>query len=396
MYNWVKQAGPVQHRAHLYFDVKQVVVLALLCLFGFVMLASASFDLAQKQYGDAYYYVNKQFIHLLIAFALAAFVYLLPSDFWFRYCTPLLVLTLTLLVLVLLVGVEIKGSQRWLRLPGMGVSFQPSELAKFVVILFTAKYIVRRGHEIRNSFGGLLKPVLAVSLIAFLLLLEPDYGNTVFVFVITTGMLFLAGASLWRFVVYLAGVSSVLLLLAISSSYRLDRILAFLDPWSQYADKGHQLVQSLVAIGSGSWFGEGLGNSMQKQFYLAEVQTDFIFAVIGEELGVVGVGVVILCYLYIVVRCFDMARYIEKQDLLGYAYIAYGIGIWFGVQAFTNIAVAMGALPTKGTTLPLISVGGSSLILFFIAFSVLQRIYHTACCADPGVKRRFLGYVHAP
>ncbi len=387
MQDWLNRTTSATRLPNIYFDSKQMVALTLLCLFGFVILASASFDLAQKQFDNSYHYITRQSLHLVIGLVLAGIAYALPSDFWFRYCTHILIGTILLLILVLFVGEEVKGSQRWLRLPLVGLSFQPSEFAKFSIILFVAQYIARRGHEIRTTFLGFLKPVLPILIIGFLLLLEPDYGSTVFIFAVATGMLFLAGACLWRFGVFLLGSVFVLAIFAYSSPYRHARLTAFIDPWSQYSDGGHQLVQSLVAIGSGSWFGQGLGNSMQKQFYLSEVQNDFIFAVIGEELGFVGVLTVVLCYLYIVWRCFSIAQYVEKQNMLGSAYIAYGIGLWFGIQAFANIAVAMGVLPTKGTTLPLISMGGSSLIIFLVAFGILQRIYNTATCADPSVKR---------
>lgn len=369
----------------IWVDVPYLIVFIVLCLFGLLMVASASLELGDKQYGNSWHFVVRHAVHLMIALLAAMFVYFIPSQFWFRHLGKILIATGLLLVVVLLFGPVINGSRRWLLIGSF--SLQPSEAAKLSIILFVSSYIARHGIELRHSFKGLLKPIAVVSTLVLLLLLEPDYGTAVIVFAIMTGMLFLAGTSLWRFTLYLAGGIGILGLLARAAPYRWERFNAFLDPWNHSTDQAYQLVQSLIAIGRGSWFGQGLGDSIQKQFYLPEAHTDFIFSVIAEELGFVGVFAVMFCYLVIVWRCFTIAQHAEEQNMPANAYTAYGIGIWIGLQAFVNIAVAIGALPTKGITLPLISVGGSSLVILSAAFALTQRIHYESCCVNPAIMR---------
>ena len=372
----------------IWVDTPLMIVFACLCVFGLLMVTSASLEFADREYSNSLHFVNRQMIYIAVATLCAVGIYLfLPSDFWFKYCNKLFILMVASLILVLFVGTEVNGSRRWLLLGPLSV--QPSEAAKLATILFVANYIARRGDELRETFKGLVKPIGIVLLLAVLLLLEPDYGTVVIIFSITTSMLFLAGTKLKHMMMYLFSGVGALSLLVWVEPYRWSRVKVFLDPWSKPAEEGYQLVQSLIAIGRGSWLGQGLGDGIQKQFYLPEAHTDFIFSVIAEELGFIGVCLVVVCYLVIIWRCFAIARSAEQQDMLANAYVAYGIGTWFGMQAFVNIAVAMGLLPTKGITLPLISVGGSSLLTFFIAFALLQRIHYESCASNQVLMRHY-------
>ncbi len=383
MHDWLSR----NHKTigSIWVDIPYLLVFACLCLFGLLIVTSASLELADKQYGNNLHFVVRHAIYLTIAALMAVFIYFIPSQFWFKHLDKMFIMTGALLILVLVLGPEINSSRRWLSWGSF--SMQPSEVAKLVMILFVANYIARRGIELYSTFTGLLKPIGVASILALLLLLEPDYGATAIIFAIITVMLFLAGANLWRFILYLLSCAGMLSLLIWVKPYRLARVSAFLNPWGSSENEGYQLTQSLIAIGRGSWFGQGLGDSIQKQFYLPEAHTDFIFSVIAEELGFIGVLVITVCYLIIICRCFAIARHADRQNMLANAYVAYGVGIWIGLQAFINIAVTMGVLPTKGVTLPLISTGGSSLVVSFAAFALTQRIHYESCCADPVIMR---------
>jgi cell division protein FtsW len=241
--------------------------------------------------------------------------------------------------------------------------------------LYLAGYMVRHGQSVRERFAGFIKPVLLVSFIALLLLAQPDYGAAVVVMSMTLGMLFLGGVRIIQFAMLLALIAGAFAVLAISSPYRLQRLTTFLDPWADPFNTGMQLTQSLMAIGSGSWFGVGLGGSVHKLFYLPEAHNDFLFAILAEELGLVGVVVVLLLYLWIVMRGFMIGAAAERNGHLFGAYLAFGLSLWIGLQAFINIGVNMGVLPTKGLTLPLMSAGGSSLVVMCAAMGLLFRVH---------------------
>ena len=385
-------AGGYRSRAratNIWVDVPLVCLLAALCTFGLIMVTSASMEFADDRYGDALYFLKRQGFFLLLAALVAVSVYWRPSELWFRNSFRLLFLCAALLVLVLIpeVGKEVNGSRRWLDLKVFTV--QPSEAAKLAVIVFLADYVARRREEVCATFKGFLKPLLVVTFLALLILLEPDYGVSVVLLAIAFATLFLAGAKLGQsLLMFVAGVG-VTALAAVAAPYRWARIKAFLDPWSDPLGSGYQLTQSLIAVGSGGWFGQGLGAGVQKLFYLPEAHTDFIFAVIAEELGFVGVCLVVAAYFGVVWRCFVVAGRAERGRIYAGAFFAYGVGVWVGIQAFVNVAVVVGSLPTKGITLPLISVGGSSLVTLFAAFAIVQRIHYETCCADPVLMRRY-------
>jgi cell division protein FtsW len=272
----------------------------------------------------------------------------------------------------------VNGSVRWIN-TGL-FNLQVSEPAKLMILVYLASYLARHGDEVRTQLSGFIKPLVILALAAVLLLLEPDFGATVVLMATAMGMIFVAGVRLWQFsgMLGLAGLS--LGGLAVSSPYRMERLTTFLNPWADPFDSGFQLTQSLIAIGRGEWFGVGLGASIQKLFYLPEAHTDFVFAVLAEELGLFGVFTVIALYVLVVWRAFVIAARAEKGGNAFAALLAWGIGIWFGLQAFINMGVNMGLLPTKGLTLPLMSYGGSSMVVMCAAVALLLRVdFETRC-----------------
>ncbi|APZ42140.1 putative lipid II flippase FtsW [Acidihalobacter ferrooxydans] len=368
-----------------------LVSVAVLCL-GLVMVESASISVATRLTGNPFYYFEHQVVYAVLGVLAAWVVYRIPLVVWQRSGMLLLLLSWVMLALVLIphLGHVVNGSRRWI---GAGpINIQVSELAKLFITIYLADYLVRRHEEVRNTFGGFLKPMLAMALAAVLLLKEPDYGSAVVLLAIGLGMLFLAGARLKQFGLFLLFTLIGIALLAVSSPYRVARLTSFLDPWADPYNAGFQLTQSLIAIGSGSWFGVGLGDSIQKLFYLPEAYTDFLFAVLAEELGLIGAFAVIALYAVMVVRGFHIGRraVLAAQPFAGY--LAYGIAIWLGLQAFINIGVNMGLLPTKGLTLPLMSYGGSSMVVNCMALGFLQRAHRetveTGALPKAGGRRR--------
>lgn len=363
----------VQLRQRL--DVGLAVTVAILLALGLIMVTSASISLADRELGNPFYYLQRQAVFIALGVGIAAVVYRISLANWEAAGMGLLVFSAFLLVLVLVPGVgkTVNGATRWLPL-GI-ISLQVSEVAKLFVAIYLAGYLVRRGREVRESFTGFLKPVLVLGLMAVLLLAEPDFGAAVVLMAMGLGMLFLGGVRLGQFALLLALVLAAMAVLAVSSPYRMQRLTAFLNPWADPFNSGFQLTQSLIAIGSGSWFGTGLGGSVQKLFYLPEAHNDFLFAVLAEELGLVGVLVVVVLYSYLLWRCFAIGAVAERLGQAFAAHLAYGIGIWFGLQAFVNMGVNMGLLPTKGLTLPLMSAGGSSMLVMCAAVGLLLRVH---------------------
>jgi cell division protein FtsW len=343
--------------------------------FGLVMMASASFSVAERELGEPTYYLSHQVAYIVVGLLAGAWIAAyLPLDFLERNGGRLLIIAFAVLILVLLPGIgkEVNGSTRWLSL---GVTrIQPSELAKLLTIIYLAGYLVRRGEEVRSAVRGFIKPMALLAVLCVLLLAEPDFGTAAVLMGTAMGMMFLGGVRLWQFGVLLAFVLLALAVLAISSPYRMARVTAFLNPWADPFASGFQLTQALIAFGRGEWFGVGLGSSIQKLFYLPEAHTDFLFAVVAEELGLAGSIAVIALFTFIVARSFMIARRAETAGRPFAAYLAYGLGLWFGLQAYTNIAVNMGLLPTKGLTLPLMSSGGSSMVAACVAMGLLLRV----------------------
>lgn len=358
----------------LEMDTKLLLTFSGLLLIGLVMVASASISIADREVGEPLYYLYRQLAFATVGLMGLAFMLILPTAVWQKLDYFWLLVAFVLLILVLIPGLgrEVNGSTRWLRLGFFGL--QASEPARLLILIYVASYLVRHGDQVRESLVGFLKPMLVVSFAVFLLLLQPDFGAASVLLVTVLGMLFIAGVRLRYFLVILAAVVAGMSFLAISSSYRLRRLTGFLDPWSDAYASGYQLTQSLIAIGRGEWFGVGLGNSVQKLFYLPEAHTDFVFAVIAEEFGLVGVVLILFLFCVLVWRAFAIGRLASNLGQQFHSYCAFGIGTWLGVQAFINIGVNMGVLPTKGLTLPLVSSGGSSLLVTCMAVGLLLRI----------------------
>lgn len=355
------------------YDVQLAgAALALLGL-GLIMVASASMSTAERAHGAPFHYFGKQVAFVCIGLLAAWAALRLPLRAWQRASVGLLLLALVLLALVLVPGIgrEANGSMRWLRL-GV-INLQASEPAKLLLVVYLAGYLVRRREAIRRGLGGAIRPLAMVLVMAGLLLMEPDYGAAVVVFATALGMLFLGGVPFSGFLCGLAFASLFLGGVVAASPYRLERLTAFLDPWADPFGSGFQLTQALIAIGRGEWLGVGLGGSVQKLFYLPEAHTDFIFAVLAEELGFVGMAAVIGLFAFIVWRAFAIARRAELAGQPFGAHLAYGIGLLIALQAFINVGVNMGVLPTKGLTLPLVSYGGSSLVVTCLALGLLLR-----------------------
>ena len=299
-----------------------------------------------------------------------------PTRIWDEYSTYLLGGAILLLILVLVpgIGAEVNGARRWVRLGFM--NFQVSEAARAMLLMYVASYAVRRSDELRSDFKAFMVPVGVLGAAAVLLLCEPDFGAATVLFATGLGVLFLAGARIVHLLVPVVVGSVGLATLAVISPYRLRRLTGFLDPWGDPFNSGFQLVQSLIAIGRGEWFGVGLGASVQKLFYLPEAHTDFVFAVLAEEFGFLGVTVVVVLFALLVTRALMISREAAQAGQAFQSYVAAAIGIWLGLQAFVNIGVNMGLLPTKGLTLPLLSYGGSSMLVTLGWIGVLLRIHH--------------------
>lgn len=370
MIRWLKTPSP-----QALFD-RQLVWLALgLMLIGLVMVTSASFPISSRLTDQPFHFMFRHGIFLLLALLTSSIVLQVPVDRWMRYSSLLLAVSFFLLIIVLVAGKSVNGASRWIPL---GIfNLQPAEVAKLSLFIFMSGYLVRKQEEVRKTFfGGFMKPIMVFGALAVLLLGQPDLGTVIVMLVTLFGMLFIAGAKLSQFLALMvAGILAVLALIA-AEPYRIRRVTSFLDPWDDPFGSGYQLTQSLMAFGRGEWLGQGLGNSIQKLEYLPEAHTDFVFAVMAEELGFVGVVLVLVLIFSLVLKALFIGKKAFEHDLQFGGYLAFGIGIWFAFQTLVNVGAAAGMVPTKGLTLPLISYGGSSLIIMSIAVSILLRIDH--------------------
>ena len=358
-----------------YCDAKLMFSVIMLLGIGLVMVASSSIEIADRVTGDPLYYFKRQFVFALMGISAGFMLTKIRLAHWENSGMAILIFMVLLLVLVLIPGLgrTVNGSTRWLAIGPL--SLQVSEVVKLLLIIYLAGYVVRQGKQIRESFIGFIKPMLVLVVLFTLLLLEPDFGAAMVLLITSLGMLYLAGVKFWKFGLLLMTSAISMGFVAIASPYRVERFTAFLNPWSDPFGSGFQLTQSLIAIGSGAWSGLGLGASVQKLFYLPEAHTDFVFAVIAEELGLVGATIVIALFILLIYRCFAIGKMVDKKGMRFGAQIAYGIGIWLGLQAFINIGVNTGVLPTKGLTLPFISSGGSSLLVVCAAIGLITRVY---------------------
>ena len=347
--------------------------LALLGL-GLVMVTSASSEVAAAQSGNPLYFSVRHLIYLAIGFVACGVTMLTPMETWQRHSWKLLGVAFLLLVAVITPGVgrEVNGSMRWI---GFGLfNIQPSEIAKVFVVVFMAGYLVRRQHEVRESWIGFFKPFAVLLPFAGLLLREPDFGATVGMMGAAAAMLFLGGVGLFRFGLMVALAVGAVALLIWTQPYRMARLTNFSDPWADQFGAGYQLSQALIAFGRGGWTGMGLGNSIQKQFYLPEAHTDFVFAVLAEELGIVGALATVGLFVFVGLRALYIGIWAEQAKQYFSAYVAYGLAfLWIG-QFLINVGVNVGLLPTKGLTLPFLSYGGSSLVICCGCLGMLLRI----------------------
>ncbi len=374
-------------RGGLRIDGVFLMLVAAIVLLGLVMVGSASINMSSKETGQPFGYLEKQLFLVLVGSVGAVLIAMIPIAWLEKHAFKLLVSAGALLLLVLIpgLGMRINGASRWLRLPGFG--FQVSEAARVLTLIYLASYCVRFEEDLRNGPGAFARALGMLSLLSALLLLEPDFGAATVLLVTGFGLLFLAGSQLrWVLAALALGVLG-LVGLVIVSDYRMRRLKTFLDPWADPLKDGFQLTQSLIAIGRGEWFGVGLGASVQKLFYLPEAHNDFLFAVLAEELGLLGVLVTIGLFLALALRVLLLARRAQQVGLKFHSYLAAGFGLWLGVQAFVNMGVNMGVLPTKGLTLPLMSYGRSSLIVTLCWIGLILRVHHEVAVGGRSPKR---------
>lgn len=372
----LKPASSPRGPKKIYIDQALLLSCFSLLGIGFVMVTSASLHLGVKMANDISHYPFKQLVHIIIGLSFAAGITQVSMRSWERAGQSLFIFGLALLLIVLIpgIGIKVNGSIRWLSI--FGLRIQVSEVVKFISVIYIAGYVTRHSDHVRDSAYGLLKPLMLFSVACVLLLLEPDFGSAVVILIIAMGMMFLGGARLSQFVVLLTLVTALAVMLVYVSPYRMARVLSFTDPWADAKNTGFQLTQALISFGRGEFFGVGLGNGIQKLFYLPEAHTDFLFSVLGEELGLIGVIAIIALFTILLIRAFAIGEQAEKNGQRFSALVAYGLGIWFGFQSFVNMGVNMGMLPTKGLTLPLMSYGGGSMIVMCGAIAVLFRIHY--------------------
>jgi cell division protein FtsW len=371
----------------LRLDPVLLLLAAAILLLGLIMVTSASVTTAAHESGDPFAYLERQLLIVASGLALAGAVFLIPISAIERIAPALLIAAGVLLVLVLIPGLGhvVNGGRRWLRFPG--INFQVSEAARVLALIYIAQYCVRFETALRSSAGGLIRPLALLVVLGALLLAEPDLGAASVLFVTGFGLLFLAGAQLRWVVASVVGASAALSALVLFSDYRMRRVTGFLNPWADPYNSGFQLTQSLIAIGRGQWFGVGLGASVQKLFYLPEAHNDFLFAVLAEELGLAGVVLTLALFLAFAWRVFALARRAHDAHMKFHAYLASGFGLWLLVQAFVNIGVNMGVLPTKGLTLPLMSYGRSSMLVALAWLGLILRVHHEVAVGARGAAR---------
>lgn len=346
-----------------------------LIVIGYVMVASSSLHLGEKNLQNALHYPVRQLMHIFLGVFVGIGITYIPMNMWEKAGPWLFIVGLALLVFVLIpgVGIKVNGSTRWIVLNGLRI--QVSEIVKFISVVYMAGYVTRHQEDVQQATYGLVKPLLLFSVACFLLLMEPDFGSAVVILAIAMGIMYLSGAKISQFIILIAIISFLGFLLVYFSSYRLARVTGFINPWADAKDTGFQLVQALIAFGRGEVFGVGLGSGIQKLFYLPEAHTDFLFSVAAEELGLIGVVTIITLFSLLIWHAFAIAVKAEQAEEKYAAFVAYGLGIWFGFQAFVNMGVNMGILPTKGLTLPLMSYGGGSMVVMCAAMAVLFRIH---------------------
>lgn len=373
-FNLRDAAAPLIGERRFDMDMPLLVGAVALLALGLVMVTSASMEVAAGRLGSPLFYMNRQIVYLLISLVALAVTLSVPVAVWERFRFMLLFFGFAGLVAVLIPGIgrEVNGSWRWIAVGPINV--QPSELAKLFAVVFLAGYLVQRKDEVKQEWFGFFKPFMVLGPMACLLIVEPDFGATVVLMGAATGMLFLGGVGLFRFLLLFGSLGALAALAVWAEPYRLQRLTGFLDPWQDPYGTGYQLTQALIAFGRGEWFGVGLGNSIQKQFYLPEAHTDFVFAVLAEELGMIGALAAFALLVFVAIRGLYVGLAAEARGMLFHAYLAYGLSIMWCGQILINVGVNIGLLPTKGLTLPFLSYGGSSLVVCCVCLGLLLRI----------------------
>ena len=364
----------IESRTVATFDRSYVVLALCMYMIGLIMVASSSMPIAERLFANPFHFIIRHMIYIVLSLAVAAIALQVPMSRWHQYSGNLLLLAIVLLVVVLVIGRNVNGSTRWIAVGP--ITIQAAEPAKLFFFCYLSAYLVRRRDEVMENVKGFAKPLVVFGVLSGLLLMQPDLGTIIVMFVTTFGLLFLAGAKLWQFIAISAVGITLLSMLAYFSPYRWARVTGFLDPWKDPFGSGYQLTQSLMAYGRGETFGQGLGNSVQKLEYLPEAHTDFVMAVLAEEFGFVGISVILLLSMTLVFKALLLGRKAVNQEKYFEGFFAYAIGIWFCFQAAVNIGASAGIVPTKGLTMPLISYGGSSMIIMTIAVVILIRIDH--------------------
>lgn len=366
--------SPWRHNNQVDIDFPMLTACLLLMGIGLVMIASASSAVADTNTGNTFHYFTRHMVYIVIALIAGGVTLLVPMSAWQRYSGWLLVLAFVVLILVLIPGIgrEVNGSRRWI---GVGsFNIQPSELAKLIMVIFIAGFLVRRKEEVKQRLRGLLKPLFLAALMALLFYFEPDFGAVVVMLGSVVVMLYLGGVRLLLSLPLLCILLAVLGYVVRFESYRMARLASFTNPWEDQYGAGYQLTQALIAFGRGEWIGLGLGNSIQKQFFLPEAHTDFVFSVLAEELGMLGALTTLGLFVFVSIRALFIGVWAEQAKQYYSAYVAYGLALlWIG-QVVINLGVNVGLLPTKGLTLPFISYGGSSLVVCCISLAILLRI----------------------
>ena len=354
------------------YDASLILLSLALLFIGLVIVTSASMPVADRLFNNPFHFAIRHGIYIVLALIAAMVVIQIPMRWWRMTNVWLLLLAIVLLIAVLIIGRSVNGSTRWLVLGP--ITIQAAEPAKLFFFCYLAGYLVRRYEEVTENIRGFIKPLIVFFALAFLLLLQPDLGTVVVMLCTTVGLLFLAGAKLWQFFGLAITGSLAVIMLIVFEEYRMKRITSFLDPWADPFGSGYQLTQSLMAYGRGDILGQGLGNSLQKLEYLPEAHTDFIMAILAEEFGFAGVLTVLVLMFTIVFKAMRMGNLALRKERPFDGYLAYSIGIWFSLQTAVNVGASAGILPTKGLTFPLLSYGGSSLIIMAVAVAILIRI----------------------
>lgn len=369
-----KRAGRPRRPRAATLDYPLLLCALALLAFGLVMVTSASMSIAERCCGTPFFYSLRHALALSLALGAGVLTYSVPTQWWRRYGTWLFLLGLLVLVVVLVPGIgrTVNGATRWIPLGPLNL--QPSEFMKLFAVLYVAGYLVRHADRIATQISGFIRPMLLVGIAGALILMQPDFGTTAVMLATVMGMLYLGGVSLMPFILLLGVIGIGLVTLIIVSPYRLERVVSFIDPWKDPFNSGYQLSQALIAFGRGEWVGVGLGNGIQKQFFLPEAHTDFLASVIGEEFGLVGMLVLIAAFAFLTWRAMSIGVRAAALKLPFESFVAQGIGLWLGLQAFVNLGVNVGILPTKGLTLPFMSYGSNSLIVGCMAIAIVLRI----------------------